>query len=68
MNCIQHKIHDISGIFTNMLVDVLFIVDTKLDENIFNGQFDRFNYNIYRKDRPTCQTVHITLCNLNLNT
>ncbi len=35
-----------------MLIDVFCIAETKLDDNFFSGQFERFNYKMYRKDGP----------------
>ncbi len=51
VNSIRHKIYDFSDIFTNMLIDVLCIAETKLDDNFFSGEFERFNYKMYWKDR-----------------
>ncbi len=52
VNSIRHKIYDFSDIFTNMLIDVLCVTGIKLDDNFFSGQFERFYYKMYGKDRP----------------
>ena len=39
-------------IFNEMLVDVIAIAETKLDDNYLTAEYAKPGYKIYRRDRP----------------
>ena len=51
INSLRHKFHDLSDLFSDRLVDILFISETKLDSTFIQAQFDAPGYNSFRKDR-----------------
>ena len=51
INSLRHKFHDLSDLFSDRLVDILFISETKLDSTFTQAQFDAPGYNYFRKDR-----------------
>ena len=62
INSLRNKFYKLSDLFSSMLVDILFITETKLDPSFSLAQFDVPNYRSFRKDRTgrgggilTCQ-------------
>ena len=51
INSLKHTFHDLSDLFSDRLVDILFISKTKLDSTFTQAQFDTPGYNYFRKDR-----------------
>ena len=51
INSLRHKFHDLSDLFSDRQVDILFISETKLDSTFTQAQFDAPGYNSFRKDR-----------------
>ena len=51
INSLRNKFHDLSDLFSDRLVDILFISETKLDSTFTQAQFDAPGYNSFRKDR-----------------
>ena len=51
INSLRHKFHDLSDLFSDRLVDILFISEPKLDSTFTQTQFDAPGYNYFRKDR-----------------
>ena len=51
INSHRNKFHDLSDLFSDRLVDILFISETKLDSTFTQAQFDAPGYNSFRKDR-----------------
>ena len=48
---LQNKFYELSDLFSSMVVDILFITETKLDPTFSLAQFDVPNYRSFRKDR-----------------
>ena len=51
INSLRDKFKDLSDLFSDKLVDILFISETKLDSTFKQGQFDVPGYKHFRKDR-----------------
>ena len=51
INSLRNKFYELSDLFSSMLVDILFITETKLDPSFTLAQFDVPNYRSFRKDR-----------------
>ena len=51
INSLRIFFYELSDLFSSMLVDILFITETKLDPSFSLAQFDVPNYRSFRKDR-----------------
>ena len=51
INRLRNKFNDLSDLFSDKLVDILFISETKLDSTFKQGQFDVRGYKNFRKDK-----------------
>ncbi len=52
VNSYRYKHLQLNSIFKDMVVDVFAIAETKLNKNHCNRQFEKHNYEMYRRDRP----------------
>ena len=50
-NSLRNTFYELSDLFSSMLVDILFITETKLDPSFSLAEFDVPNYRSFRKDR-----------------
>ena len=51
INSLRHTFHDLSDLFSDRLVDFIFISETQLDSTFTQAQCDAPGYNYIRKDR-----------------
>ena len=51
INSLRHTFHDLSDLFSDRLVDIHFISETKLHSTFTQAQFDAPGYNYFRKYR-----------------
>ena len=51
INSLMNKLNDLSDLFSDKLVDIHFINETKLDSTFKQGQFDVLGYRHFRKDK-----------------
>ena len=51
INSLRHKCHDLSYLFSDRLLDILFSSETKFDSTFTQAQFDAPGYTSFRKDR-----------------
>ena len=52
INSFRNKHRDLNDVFNEMLIDLFAIAETKLDNNFLDGEFEKPNYKLYRRDRP----------------
>ena len=51
INSLRNKFHDLSDLFSDRLVDILFTSETKLDSTFTQAQFDAPGYNSFRRQK-----------------